>query len=98
VKFLRVDLHVISGAMYLVLGWAAIVAFPQFLRALSPVEMMLTIGGGLLYSGGALALATNRPRLFPETFGYHEMWHAATSAAAACHYVAVMLILLRSQS
>ena len=43
---------------------------------------------------GALSLATHRPKLFPRTFGYHEVWHAATAAAAACHFVAVLLIVL----
>lgn len=97
-KLFRIDFHVVSGAMYLALGWAAIVAFPQFQRALSPEELMLTVVGGLLYTGGALVLATNRPRLFPETFGYHELWHAATTVAAGCHYVAILLILLRSSA
>jgi hemolysin III len=96
VKLYRVDLHVLSGVMYLALGWAAIVALPQFVRALSPAALLLTVAGGLLYSAGALVLALHRPRLFPRTFGYHEVWHAATSAAAACHYVVVLLIVIRS--
>jgi hemolysin III len=96
VKLYRVDLHVLSGVMYLGLGWLAVIAFPQFVDGLSPAALILTITGGLLYSAGALALALNRPRLFPRTFGYHEVWHSATSAAATCHYVAVLLILMRS--
>lgn len=94
VKLYRVDLHVLSGVMYLGLGWAAVIPFPRFIRALSPAALILTVAGGLLYSSGALVLALNRPRLFPRTFGYHEVWHAATAAAAACHYVAVLLIVL----
>jgi hemolysin III len=93
VKLYRVDLHVLSGFMYLGLGWAAVIAFPQFVRAMAPAVVILTIAGGLLYSFGALALATHRPTLFPRTFGYHEVWHAATAAAAASHYVAVLLML-----
>jgi hemolysin III len=96
VKIYRVDLHVLSGVMYLGLGWAGIIVFPQFVRALSPAALVLTIAGGLLYSIGALALALHRPKLFPRTFGYHELWHAATAAAATCHYVAVLLILIES--
>jgi hemolysin III len=92
-KLYRADLHVLSGFMYLGLGWAAVLVFPQFVRALGPAPVILTAAGGLLYSLGALALATHRPRLFPRTFGYHEVWHAATAAAAACHYVAVLLIV-----
>jgi hemolysin III len=94
VKLYRVDLHALSGVMYLGLGWAAVIPFPRFVRALSPAALILTVAGGLLYSLGALALALHRPKLFPRTFGYHEVWHAATVAAAACHYVAVLLILI----
>jgi hemolysin III len=79
-----------------VLGWVAIIAFPQFVDELSPAAIVLTVVGGLLYSGGALVLALHRPKLFPETFGYHEVWHAATAAAAGCQWVAVLLIVLRS--
>jgi hemolysin III len=93
-KLYRADLHVLSGVMYLGLGWAAVIASPQFVRVLSPATLILTVAGGLLYSSGALVLALHRPKLFPRTFGYHELWHAATAAAAACHYVAVLLILI----
>jgi hemolysin III len=93
-KLRRVDLHVLSGVMYLGLGWAGVILFPRFLLVLSPVAVLLTVVGGLLYSVGALVLALRRPKLFPRTFGYHELWHAATAGAAACHYVAVLLILI----
>jgi hemolysin III len=96
VKLYRVDLHVLSGVMYLGLGWLAVVAFPQFVDGLSPAALILTITGGLLYSAGALVLAVHRPRLFPRTFGYHEVRHSATSAAATCHYAAVLLIVIRA--
>ena len=96
VKLYRVDLHILSGVMYLVLGWAAIIAFPRFVDGLGPAATALTVVGGLLYSGGALVLALHRPKLYPETFGYHEVWHAATAAAAGCHWAAVLLIVLRS--
>ena len=61
-----------------------------------PHRLILTVVGGLLYSLGALCLATHRPRLSPRTFGYHEVWHAATAAAAACHYVAVLLMVIEA--
>jgi hemolysin III len=96
VKLYRVDLHVLSGFMYLGLGWAAVLAFPRFVHALGATVIVLTVVGGLLYSLGALALATHRPRLFPRTFGYHELWHAATAAAAACHYAAILLMVVQA--
>lgn len=93
-KLYRVDLHVLSGSMYVGLGWLVIVSLPALLRGLDTAETVLVVAGGLLYSVGALALATNRPNPWPTTFGYHEVWHAATIAAAACQYVAILLVVL----
>lgn len=96
VKLWRVDLPVLSGVMYLGLGWIAVIVLPRFARALTPAGLILTVAGGVLYTAGALVLVMHRPNPFPRTFGYHEVWHAATACAAACHYVAVLLILLHA--
>jgi hemolysin III len=93
-KYYRVDLHVLSGFMYVGLGWLVIVSLPALLRGLDTAETVLVVAGGFLYSIGALALATNKPNPWPNTFGYHEVWHAATIAAAACQYVSVLLIVI----
>ena len=93
-KFYRVDLHVLSGFMYVGLGWLVVVSFPALLRGLDTPETLLVVAGGLLYSLGALALATNRPNPWPRTFGYHEVWHAATIAAATCQYLSILLVVL----
>jgi hemolysin III len=93
-KVYRVDLHVVSGFLYLGLGWVAVIVFPAFLRDLSTTELALMVAGGLLYSGGALVLALHRPNPWPRTFGYHEIWHAATIGAATCLYAAILSVLL----
>jgi hemolysin III len=95
-KVYRVDLHVVSGFLYLGLGWVAVIVFPAFLRDLSTTELALMVAGGLLYSGGALVLALHRPNPWPRTFGYHEIWHAATIGAAACLYAAILSVFLSS--
>ena len=93
-KLYRVDLHVLSGFMYIGLGWVAIFILPALARELSTVGMALVVAGGVTYTLGALALATHRPDPWPDTFGYHEVWHAATIAAATCFYVAILLMYL----
>jgi len=95
-KLYRVDLHVLSGFLYLGLGWVAVIVFPAFVRDLSTTELALMIAGGLLYSGGALVLALHRPNPWPRTFGSHEIWHAATIGAAACLYAAILSLFLSS--
>ncbi len=95
-KLYRVDLHVLSGFLYLGLGWVAVIVFPALVRDLSTTELLLMVAGGLLYSGGALVLAIHRPNPWPRTFGYHEIWHAATIGAALCLYAAILSIFLSS--
>ena len=94
-KFYRVDLHVLSGFMYIGLGWVAVVSLPALIRGLDTPETILLIAGGLLYSFGALVLATNKPNPWPRTFGYHEVWHSITIAAAICHYLCILMIVLQ---
>ena len=94
-KFLRIDgFHVVSGALYIVLGWLAIAAFPAMVRGLRPVALAFIVAGGLLYTTGAIVLALRRPDPNPQVFGYHEVWHTFTIAAGACHYVATLLVVV----
>ena len=95
-KIYRVDLHVVSGFLYLGLGWVAVIVFPALVRELSTTELALIVAGGLLYSAGALVLALHRPNPWPRTFGYHEVWHAATIGAAAFLYASILSVLLSS--
>jgi hemolysin III len=94
VKLYRTDLHVVSGFMYIGLGWVAAVSFPAIIRSLDTPETILLVAGGLIYSFGALVLATHWPGRVAKTFGYHEVWHAMTVVAAACHYMVILLVVL----
>ncbi len=83
-----------SGSwLYVVLGWSALIAMPKLLTELGPGRMALLIAGGVLYTGGAIILGTRRPNPRPTVFGYHEVWHALTIAATACHFTLVALIV-----
>jgi hemolysin III len=93
-KLYRVDLHVLSGFMYIGLGWAVVATFPALVRALAPWPLALLGAGGVLYTLGALSLATHHPNPWPKTFGYHEVWHSMTVVAASCHYAAILLVVL----
>jgi hemolysin III len=89
--------EVLSGAMYIVLGWAALAGAPQFLRSLPTAALVLIISGGVLYTGGAIVLNRHRPDPNPLVFGYHEVWHVCMTSAAACHYVAILLTVLAAR-
>ena len=72
------------------LGWLALIAAPQLVRALDVVPVALFVAGGLLYSAGAVVYARRRPDPWPRTFGFHEVFHALVILAAAAHYVALI--------
>jgi hemolysin III len=83
-----------SGSwLYVVMGWGAIIVLPQLLSNLDPARIALLAAGGLLYTAGAVVLGSRRPDPRPATFGYHEIWHAFTIAAGACHFALIALLV-----
>lgn len=79
--------------LYLALGWVAITVAPALAAGASTATNVLLVVGGVLYSVGAIIFATRRPDPFPQVFGFHEVFHALTMAAAACHAAAIVLVL-----
>jgi hemolysin III len=79
--------------IYLALGWVAVFVLPDLLANGGVAALVLLLTGGLLYTIGALIYATRWPDPWPRTFGFHEFFHAATVLAAACHQVAIWLVL-----
>ncbi|HZP71847.1 MAG TPA: hemolysin III family protein [Gaiellaceae bacterium] len=77
----------------LALGWVGVVAFGQLLKLQVP-GLLLLLAGGLLYSAGAIVYARRRPDPVPHLFGYHELFHVLTLAAAGCQYAAIAFYVL----
>ncbi|KAA9087340.1 PAQR family membrane homeostasis protein TrhA [Microbacterium radiodurans] len=80
-------------ALYLALGWAAVMYIVPLFEA-NAAMMILVIVGGLLYSGGAVVYALKRPNPWPGHFGFHEIFHVCTVLAFLCHWTASLLIAL----
>jgi hemolysin III len=76
-------------AVYVIVGWSAVIALPQLYDALGAVGFALVLGGGLLYTIGAVVYALKRPDPWPVTFGYHEIFHLFTIGGAGCHLAAI---------
>lgn len=87
--------RVIGGGLYLVLGWIAVGALPALVPKVESLTLALLVGGGLVYTVGAVVLARRRPDPVPRVFGYHEVWHALVIIAAALHYTAILDIVRR---
>jgi hemolysin III len=80
-------------ALYLVLGWAAVMYIVDLFQA-NAAMMILVIVGGLLYTAGAVVYALKRPNPWPGHFGFHEIFHVCTVLAFLCHWTACLLIAL----
>jgi hemolysin III len=80
----------LSVALYLGMGWVAVIAAPALFRSVPTGGMAWVLGGGLVYSAGALIYGLRRPNLLPGVFGYHEVWHLCVMAGSACHFWAVL--------
>lgn len=84
----------ITGTMYIVLGWVAVLMAPAFVMRVPLPVLLLIVAGGVLYTLGAIVFVRKRPDPSPAVFGYHEVWHVAVVSAALCHYAAILLLVL----
>jgi hemolysin III len=74
----------LSMALYLGMGWLALIAVqPLWLRMPAP-GMLWLAAGGLAYTGGVAFFALDRVRYA------HLAWHVCVLAGTACHFIAVM--------
>jgi hemolysin III len=85
--------RIAKGTLYIALGWVSVAATPQLVRHLDATEIALIVVGGVLYTVGAIFLATRWPDPFPRVFGYHEVWHVLVVAAVVCHFVAIASVV-----
>lgn len=74
----------VSLALYLLMGWLAVVAAVPLFQALSIAVLALILVGGLLYTGGTWFYTRDAP-------WDHALWHGFVLGGAAAHGVAVAL-------
>jgi hemolysin III len=67
-------------------GWLAVPLLVPLSDRLGWSAVGLLVLGGLLYTIGMLAFATQRPRLWPRVFSYHEVFHVLVVGGSAAHY------------
>ncbi|MQA62414.1 MAG: hemolysin III family protein [Actinophytocola sp.] len=79
--------------IYIALGWVAVFVLPELLDNVGVAALVLLLAGGLFYTIGGILYAARWPKLWPEVFGYHEVFHAFTVIAAICHYIAIFFAI-----
>lgn len=81
----------LSVTIQMLMGWSALIWMPAIYRRLGFSAIVLIALGGLCYTVGVVIWVRKRPRLFPRSFSYHELFHVLVITASALHFLAVYL-------
>jgi len=88
-KFVFHGTRAMSIALATTQGWLALLLLWPLAANMQWQGIMLILLGGVLYTVGMVFMVTNRPRLWPRVFSYHELFHVLVVGAAAVHFAAI---------
>jgi hemolysin III len=79
----------LSTAIYIGMGWMGVFFLAPLLRVMTVGTLLWLLAGGLAYTFGTIFYHRD------ERIRYgHALWHLFVLAGSACHFVAVVLLLL----
>jgi len=78
----------ISVGLYLAMGWSGIMLYDRVVAALPTLALWFVVAGGALYSLGVIFHAWRRLRF------QNAIWHCFVLLGAACHYTAVLDLVM----
>ena len=78
----------LAVALYLALGWSGLMLYDSVVSGLPKLALWFVLAGGALYSLGVIFHAWRRLRF------QNAIWHCFVLLGAACHYTAVMDLVL----
>ena len=84
----------VTAAVYLAVGWVAVIALPDLATKLGGVAIAMIGIGGVLYTAGAVIYALRKPDPAPMVFGYHEIFHVLVILAAAIQYAVIAVYVV----
>ena len=79
----------LSIGLYLLMGWSGIMLYDSMVMALPTLAVCFIVAGGVFYTLGVVFHAWQRLRF------QNAIWHAFVLGGAACHYTAVLDIVLQ---
>ena len=85
----------LSTALYIGMGWIAVLIARPLIAATSRGFFVWLIAGGIAYTLGAVVYALKWPGGTRKVFGFHEVWHLFVMAGTFAHYWAVLAYIAR---
>ena len=78
----------LAVGLYLAMGWSGMMLYDSVVAALPTLALCFVVAGGVLYTLGVIFHAWERLRF------QNAIWHGFVLGGAACHYTAVLDIVL----
>jgi hemolysin III len=79
----------LSVSLQALQGWFGVVLIVPLARLLPAPAVLLLVAGGLLYTVGLISFVTQRPRLWPRIFSYHEVFHVCVVLGSLAHWLLI---------
>jgi len=76
-----------TAGIYVLMGWIGVVAFYPLLKVFPLGGFAWLLAGGLAYTIGAVIYSRKRPNLWPNVFGFHEIFHVFILLGSFCHFM-----------
>jgi hemolysin III len=83
----------VTAGLYVLMGWLIVAAAGPLFKVASTAQLTLLLAGGVCYTVGAVIYAVKWPDPWPDTFGFHEIWHLFVLGGSAAHYASVLALL-----
>ena len=81
--------RILRASIYLIAGYMALPFMSVIFLSLNMNKIILVVAGGIIYSMGAVAYGFRFPKLSPDIFGFHEVFHALVIIAAILHFIVI---------
>jgi hemolysin III len=78
----------LAVGLYLAMGWSGVMLYGRVVNALPTLALWFVLAGGLLYSFGVIFHSWRRLRF------QNAIWHCFVLMGAACHYTAVLDLVM----
>ena len=78
----------LAVGLYLALGWSGVMLYDAVVKAVPPLALWFVVAGGVLYSFGVIFHAWQRLRF------QNAIWHGFVLLGAACHYTAILDLII----
>ena len=84
--------RILYTLLYVIMGWAIIIKFPQF-PSVPKAYISLIVAGGISYTIGALIYIIKKPNI-SKNWGFHELFHLFILLGTGLHVIATILFII----